>query len=206
MQVPILFVGTRRTILSINPFMHNISYKQKNCGQRVNKRTAIQILSALLVFTITAGAQTKQGIDTRKATVTATATVISTTVELLAIKDMELELYEFLGEDIEINPVSDTRAAVMKIVGGPKTTVRVTFDPNGVLRHETENSKMLFSYRMSGNTEQVQNGSQMLRATNQVTLGATGEYYLWLGGILSVTDQLYPGNYDLEFTIEMEYI
>lgn len=181
------------------------NYKKNNGGQRVNNKKTIQILLALLVFTITADAQGSV-YDPSVSSVTATASVVASTVQLFAIRNMDLALYDFLGTDLEINPVSDTRAAEMKILGVPKTTVRVTFDPNGILRHETENSAMVFNYRMSGNTTQVQSGSQLMPATNQVTLGETGEYYLWLGGILSVSDQLFPGNYVLEFTIQLEYI
>jgi hypothetical protein len=41
---------------------------------------------------------------------------------------------------------------------------------------------------------------------NQIRLSDKGVYYLWVGGRLSGVENIMPGNYDMELTLDLEYI
>jgi hypothetical protein len=61
-------------------------------------------------------------------------------------------------------------------------------------------------YLLSGFRSDNQGASQLLDQVERIVqFNEKGEYYLWLGGRVDLNNAR-PGNYDGEFTIQIEYI
>ena len=140
-----------------------------------------------------------------EATMTVSATVVGN-VDLIIIRNMDYELTGLSPRDITLDPQSDSRAGMMKIVGTANSIVRVTYERETVLRHEGEASPLYFLYNVSGGPSIVQSESSLLTQNNQVKLSDQGIYYLWVGGRISNVENIIAGNYDMELTVELEYV
>jgi hypothetical protein len=170
-------------------------------------------MNVLLAFTLAAqpvrlrpvpvNPQVKSGLVV--ATITASATVVGN-VDLITLRDMDFELSSLSPPDLDLNPQSDPRAGEMKIVGTPNSLVRITFERESILRHELGGSQMYFTSNLSGGPDLIQSKSSLLTQDNQVRLSDQGTYYLWVGGRLSGIENISPGNYSMELTIELEYV
>jgi len=160
---------------------------------------------AIGVFSGTMSHAQSQRSDQAAATITASANVVGN-VDLIVLKDMDFEISTLSPADLTVNPQSDPRAGQMKIVGIPNSLVRVTYVRESVLRHEKGGSQVHFTYNLSGGVSDVQRKSVLLAQNNQFRLSDKGAYYLWVGGGLSCMENIVPGNYVTELTIELEYI
>lgn len=139
------------------------------------------------------------------AMITASATVVGN-VDLIIMRNMDFELSSLSPTELTLNPQSDARAGQMKIVGSPNSVVRVTYERQSILRHEAGGSQLFFAYNLSGGPDLIQSKSSLLTQDTQVRLSDQGAYYLWVGGRLSGIENILPGNYSMELTIELEYV
>ena len=137
--------------------------------------------------------------------ITATANVIGN-VDLIVMKDLEFEVKSLAPTELVVDPQKDSHSGHIKIVGYPKSKLRVTMEKQSILVHENGQSQLYFTYSLSGNTDNVQQKSVLLTQNNEVHLSEGGVYYLWLGGQLSGLENIMPGNYSMEVKIDVEYI
>jgi len=139
------------------------------------------------------------------ATITASATVEGN-VDVIVMKDLEFEITSLSPTELIVDPQKNPFSGEIKIVGNPNSLVRVTNERESILRHENGQLQLYFRYILSGNTSEVQRESVLLTQNNEVRLSDRGAYYLWVGGQLSGLENIIPGNYGMELTIEVEYI
>ena len=139
------------------------------------------------------------------AAITATATVVGN-VDLIVLKDMGFDIGDLSATEYVVDPQSNSQAGEIKIIGTPNGLVRVTFAREALLRHEGGGPQLRFSYSLSGGTSVVQSQSSLLTLNNQIHLSDEGTYYLWVGGHLSGVENIMPGTYDMELSLELEYI
>lgn len=139
------------------------------------------------------------------ATITATANVVGN-VDLIVMRDLEFEVGSLSPTELIVNPQSDARCGEIKIVGSPNGQVRVTNEKQSVLQHEGGQSQLYFTYNLSGNTADIQPESVLLTQNNEIRLNDQGVYYLWVGGELSGLEDIMPGNYSMDLTIDVEYV
>jgi hypothetical protein len=139
------------------------------------------------------------------ATITASATVLGN-VDLIVMKDLEFEINSLLSTELNVNPQNNPYSGEIKIVGNPNGLVRVTYERQSILRHESGVSQLYFTYNLSGGPSVVQSESNLLTQNNQIRLSDQGVYYLWVGGRLTGIENIIPGNYDMQLTLELEYI
>jgi len=157
-------------------------------------------------FLTVLGAQA-QSLGSQKAVarITATATVVGN-VDLIVKNDLEFEVSSLSPTELTLNPQTDPRCGEIEIIGSPNSMVRVTSEKESVLRHESGDSRLFFTYNFSGNTDEIQAESALLTQTNRIMLGENGIYYLWVGGQLSGLEDIMPGNYTMVLTIDVEYV
>ncbi|HBX64927.1 MAG TPA: hypothetical protein DEG32_01730, partial [Balneolaceae bacterium] len=63
-----------------------------------------------------------------------------------------------------------------------------------------------FTYEISGNSEENQSTSELLELDNRnIRFNNEGRYYIWVGGRVNI-ENAPPGNYEGDFTIEIDYI
>jgi hypothetical protein len=161
--------------------------------------TCLFVIAMFVEFTAIAQQKTQL-----TAKITASANVIGN-VELIIIKDLEFDVSSLTPTELIVDPQKDPHSGQIKIVGYPKSMVRVTNDPQSILRHESGLSQLYFTYSLSGSSDNVQQKSKLLSQKNVVMLGDDGLFYLWVGGQLSGLENIMPGNYTMEVKIDVEY-
>jgi len=168
----------------------------------------IKLFNYILVVSVLAGSiahAQSPGTNRGVATITASATVLGN-VDLVVMKDLEFEIASLSATELIVNPQGNPNSGEIKIVGNPNSLVRVTFERESILRHESSQSQLYFTYNLSGGLSAVQSQSILLTQNNQVRLNDQGVYYLWVGGRLSGIENIVPGNYQMDLAIELEYI
>jgi hypothetical protein len=146
--------------------------------------------------------------DTRKAelSVRATATVTDN-LQMLTIRNLDLISPVIIDNQIIVSPITDGFAGMFKILGNPKSKVRITFLQNEVLKEQNDGLGFVSAqYFVSEAFEDTQFQSTLLQfGEANVVLSDKGQLYLWLGANLDLS-QATPGLYLSEFIIELEYI
>ena len=151
--------------------------------------------------------QTQNG-NGRSVNISASATVIGGDIELETISDMGIIDAQRLQQDniIYINPVFDPEAGIMRARGNPGALIRVSYlEEMEVTRREGPGS-LFFVYEVSGYAGDNQRESELLdQIERELRFNDEGEFFFFIGGRVDLTEAL-PGNYDGEFTIEIEYM
>lgn len=113
--------------------------------------------------------------------------------------------------DIVVDPIRDPAAAdsgpgYIVAKGIPNAEFQITFSRVVEMRHVTENVSVTINYMMSHHpTDQQASSTYILESSARFRLNDQGEYHFWLGGRLSLAGAI-DGEYDGEFTLEVEYL
>lgn len=139
------------------------------------------------------------------ASISVSATVQGGTVELITLQPMDLLGAEAVQNQVEVNPVTSERAGKMVAIGNPGASFRMNFERVRELVN-TERTGMIFiEYEVSGNPEDEQESSEIYQEeTRELEFSQQGEFYIWIGGRVDLSEAA-PGNYEGEFTLEIEY-
>lgn len=140
--------------------------------------------------------------------ITASAEVLSADIELITISDMGLLEARRLqdGDEIYINPVFDPEAGIMLASGQPGAQIRVSYLAEMEVSRREGPGTLFFVYEVSGFPGNNQRESELLNVIErELRFNENGEFYFWIGGRVDLSNAI-PGNYDGEFTIEIEYI
>lgn len=144
----------------------------------------------------------------RSVNISASALVIGGDIEMETISDMGIIDAQRLQQDnvVYINPIFDPEAGIMRARGNPGALIRVSYlEEMEVTRREGPGS-LFFVYEVSGYAGDNQRESELLdQIERELRFNEEGEYFFFIGGRVDLTDAL-PGNYDGEFTIEIEYM
>lgn len=127
-------------------------------------------------------------------------------IEMVPLKNLEIDLSMAENGIINVNPLIDSHVGLMLIKGKPDSFITISFTPNVELLNVTGRGTIIFQYRVLGFSGNNQASAEPLDAVNRrVRFNGDGEYYLWIGGMINVS-KAHPGNYEGEFTLEIEYI
>jgi hypothetical protein len=137
----------------------------------------------------------------------ASATVVEATgIELITLKDINIDEASAQNGSLEISPLTSERAGKMLVKGKINSSIRLSYMNQLALVNSSGDGTITFQYVVSGNRTDNQNASQPLDQIERIVqFNERGEYYLWLGGTVDLTNAK-PGSYDGEFTIQIEYI
>jgi hypothetical protein len=146
--------------------------------------------------------------DTRKAnlSVRASATVTDN-LQMLTIRNLDLISPEVQNDQIIVSPITSSYAGMFKILGNPRSRVRITFLQTEILKEQREGlGEVAAQYFVSEAFEDTQVQSTPLQlGEGNVRLSERGELFLWLGANLDLS-RARPGLYLSEFILELEYI
>ena len=160
-------------------------------------------LSWLLFFNV--GLEKSLAQSDRQVSIIVSANVPST-IELLTIQSMD-----FSGDEIElgfvvIDPIETPGAGRMVARGNPNSEIRINYVRNRELRNNRTNNILVLEYLVSGNSIDEQETSEYLDQDDRdLRFNENGEFYLWIGASVDLSTAE-PGNYEGEFSIEVEYI
>ncbi|WP_103665049.1 hypothetical protein [Gracilimonas amylolytica] len=150
-----------------------------------------------------------KGQSSETANVNVSAQVIGSTqsaIEIITVNTLQLGNARSVNGQININPVSDLNAGFMIAVGNPEAEFRLNYLPDRILNQINGNGSLTFTYRISGNDEEEQATSEPLDLENRnLRFNEEGRFYIWIGGIIDLSNAP-PGNYEGDFTIEIDYI
>jgi hypothetical protein len=97
-------------------------------------------------------------------------------------------------------------AGYMIAVGGPNTNFRLNYLPERELTQADGDGTLTFTYEISGNSTDDQSTSDILELDNgNLEFNNEGLYYIWVGGRINLQNAA-PGNYQGDFTIEIDNI
>ncbi len=161
----------------------------------------------MLLFPVLLQAQNQQ--DNRTSiSISASAIVVGSDIELVTISDMGILDASRLQEGMEvyINPVFDAEAGIMRASGAANAEIRVSYLAEMEVTRREGPGSLFFVYEVSGYPGQNQRESELLTETErELRFNEDGVFYFWIGGRVDLSNAQ-PGNYDGEFTIEIEYI
>jgi len=154
-----------------------------------------------LLHTATSIAQQNSG---QRVSVTISAEIIST-IDLITVRPIDFSNTGRNDGQITINPVSSGRAGKMIAQGTPGASFRITFLRQRDLVNIDGENVLFFSYMVSGNVEDDQSTSELLEDDNRaLQFNESGQFFIWVGGDVNLQSAP-PGNYEGEFTLEIEY-
>lgn len=150
-----------------------------------------------------------KGQNSETAEINVSAEVIGSTqsaIEIITVNTIQLGNAQPVNGQININPVTNLNAGYMIAVGNPEAEFRLNYLPERILNQINGNGSLIFTYQISGNIEEDQATSELLDLENRnLRFNDDGRFYIWVGGIIDVSNAA-PGNYEGDFTIEIDYI
>ena len=170
--------------------------------QKTHIYNTFRLWSLLCCLFLTMALQGQNEISIR-----ASANVVEVTgIELIPLKDMIVDEASAKDGLLDISPVTDEKAGKVLVKGKINAQVRLTYVRDMFLTNSSGDGSIIFKYVLSGFSSDNQHASQLLEQVERVVqFNEKGEYYLWLGGQVNLSDSK-PGSYEGEFTIEIEYI
>ncbi len=168
-------------------------------------RTFVSLItstSALLLFlTVSALAQTQD----KNVSINVSAQVIST-IEMITMQSINLADAEAINDRIQINPQTSNYAGKMMASGTPNSEIRISFLQQRELTQVNGSDVLTFNYEIAGNDQEDQASAEILSSENRdFQFNDQGNFYLWIGGSVDISTAS-PGNYQGEFTLDIEYI
>lgn len=167
-------------------------------------RAALGVLLILISGTTYAVAQSGDDLDF-KANINVSAKVVQS-IEMITVNSMEFGNTQPGQNEIYINPIGSPNAGYMIAVGTPESEFRLNYSSEVELTQTDGDGRLIFRYEISGKDTDNQSTSDLFENENQVMqFNKEGRYHIWLGGRLNIENAA-PGNYEGDFTIEIEYI
>ncbi len=125
---------------------------------------------------------------------------------MITIQSMRLSQAEANNDIIQINPQNHAYAGKMIAIGTPNSEIRISFLQQRELTQQRGSSTLLFNYRVAGNNTDDQSTAELLSQDNRdFEFNSEGRFYIWIGGNVDISTAS-PGNYQGEFTLEIDYI
>lgn len=127
-------------------------------------------------------------------------------IELITVNAMQLANTQPGQGEIYVNPITSSNSAFMIAVGTPGSQFRLNYLPEKELTQVDGDGTLTFTYEISGNANEDQGTSELLEYDNRnLQFNSEGRFYIWVGGRINLQNAA-PGNYEGDFTIEIDYI
>jgi hypothetical protein len=127
-------------------------------------------------------------------------------IELVTMKDMDIDIGMAKDGKIIISAQRDAMAAKIMVKGKSTASFRVTFIPIAEVTNSNGSGSLELRYELYGYNTDNQSASEPIdAAARALQFNEEGKYYLWIGGYIDIS-KAQPGSYDGEFTLQIEYI
>jgi len=169
---------------------------------KILKRIRALFFILTVYATMILSAQNKTSVSIK-----AQATVIDLSgIELITVKNMDVDLSMARNGKIYVSALHDAQAAVMMVKGRADARFRIKFAPEVEITNSTGSGTLFLKYEMYGYPSDNQGAGEPIDAAERILqMSSESKYYFWVGGRIDISNAR-PGNYDGEFTIEIEYI
>ena len=167
-------------------------------------RFRLVLMVILLTLSTNLSAQENRGVSA-EININVSAEIIQA-IELLTVNTMTFGNSQPGQELIIVNPVNDLNAGYMIAFGTPEAEFRLDYELEMQLTRIEGNGSLTFRYEMSGNSIEDQTSSEIIEYEDRnLRFNSDGVFYIWVGGEVNLENAL-PGNYEGDFTIEIDYI
>ena len=102
------------------------------------------------------------------------------------------------------NVGASAKVGEFSITGGNAATVTVTYDASVTLSDASSN-QMTLAPDIAGFNAATQSSASTINNGGTITLGSTGNYYIWVGGSLGSLSSQAAGTYQGTFNISVSY-
>jgi hypothetical protein len=168
----------------------------------MNKAFHILLFTALLSYSALAQDSNGNGIT---ASINVSANVVQS-IELITVNTMQFGNAQPGQREIYVNPINSGNAGYMIAIGTPEAEFRLNYLPERELNQIDGEGSLIFTYEISGSSEDEQTTSELLELDNRnIRFNNEGRFYIWVGGRVNL-ENASPGNYEGDFTIEIDYI
>lgn len=158
------------------------------------------------LYTILPAQNSSEPLATSSSIAVASARIVEPNVTLLTLREMRIDKVQPSEGIITLNPIRNSNAGLMKADGASNADVQVTFQQQVTLVHESGTNTLTFQYEIAGNRQDNQAAAELItNSSRNFRLNEEGEFFIWVGGRVDITDAI-GGNYEGEFTVEVEYI
>ncbi len=131
---------------------------------------------------------------------------VTSSIEMITLRSMQLSDEDVQDDVIRIDPTSSPNAGKMVAYGNPNSDIRISYLPTRELTRMEGTETLTFNYQVAGNQQEDQATAERLEVENRdFSFNEDGQFYLWIGGSVNISTAV-PGNYQGEFTLEIEYI
>ncbi len=144
-------------------------------------------------------------VNTFSANINITTSIIQS-IEVITVNSISFANTEAGQREIYVNPISDINAGFLIALGTPGIEFRLNFQQERQIINTQGEGFLTFTYEISGNSVENQGSSVLIEEDNEsIIFNSEGTYYIWVGGRVNLENAL-PGNYEGDFTIEIDYI
>lgn len=165
-------------------------------------RTFLSLFILLAISSVSAKSQINESVT---ATVNISTRMVQS-IQLITVKSMSFGSVQPGQQEIYVNPVSDVNSGYMIAVGTPGAEFRLDYFQERTLFHTSGGQNLTFEYEISANEIEDQASSELLDFNaRSLTFTPEGVYHIWVGGRVNI-ENAEPGNYEGDFTIEIDYI
>lgn len=127
-------------------------------------------------------------------------------IQLMTIRDINMMDIESTNNILHISPLNDVNAGLMLATGQPNAQIRLNYLKQLEMIRTDGPGQLLVNYEVSVYIEDNQRASRLFETIEEaLRFSELGKLYIWVGGVIDL-NKAYPGNYEGEFTIEIEYI
>jgi hypothetical protein len=131
---------------------------------------------------------------------------IESAIEIETISNINLGRVQPGQGEVVIDPKSDPGAGLLKLSGRPDALIRISFAERRELIRVGGGGAIQFLYRLAGSTRDEQSTAELLELENRdLRMGPNGDYFIWVGGTVTLQGVVF-GQYEGEFTIEIDYL
>ncbi|MCG8374197.1 MAG: hypothetical protein MI700_11710 [Balneolales bacterium] len=159
----------------------------------------------LFVVVFNSGSLVGQETNSFNATINISTQVVQS-IDLITVNTISFENAQPGDGELYINPITNGSAGYMIALGTPGAEFRLDYNQQKTLFRIEGNGTLMFEYEISANDVDDQESSELLDFTSRnLNFNAEGRFYFWVGGKVNL-ENAQPGNYEGDFTIEIEYI
>jgi len=140
-----------------------------------------------------------------RVSITATATIVDA-IEMTTLANITLGSSSIGSDEVFVNPQSDENSGKLMVTGRPNALISINYISQQQLSRMGGPESLTFRYFLSGNSTDNQINSETLDASRtNMRLGSDGRFYIWIGGMVNLQNAVF-GQYEGEFSVEIEYI
>ncbi len=170
-----------------------------------SSRLHLLLLTSILLFCYLVLSSAEAKAQQSNVSVSISANV-TRSIEMVTLRSMQLSGEDAQNGIITIDPTSSPNAGKMVAYGNPNSDIRISYLPTRELTRIQGTDVLTFTYQIAGNQQEDQTTAEPLETENRdFSFNDNGEFYLWIGGSVNISTAV-PGNYQGEFTLEIEYI